>query len=113
MPTVADSLRLGAGFQPDERDRMVDLLGRLDERMRSLPDDSQLELSMKERGEASQRTVLSLRAPGWPHLVGTSAEQDLQAAVIEVRNDLVRQISDQKNSNEPRNRRSMRETHRR
>ena len=42
--------------------------------------------------------------------MATSDEPDIDAALIEVRDDLIRQLTDAKNRTEPRNRRSLRET---
>ena len=47
---------------------------------------------------------------GSERLVATSEQPDLDSAVTEVRDDLIRQLTDAKNRAEPRNRRSLRET---
>jgi ribosome-associated translation inhibitor RaiA len=109
--TVESSLRLGSGFEADERDRIVASWGRLTSRLRSFPNAVvDLELSVKERATPSQRTVLEAGIAGNDRLVATSEEADLDKALNEVRDDLVRQLTDAKNRTEPSNRRSLRDT---
>lgn len=112
--TVDDALRLGSGFGEDERGSIVDGWASLGERLRSFDAGTvDLELSVKERGEASQRTVLEARMPGQSRVVATSNEPDLAQALREVRDDLIRQLTDAKNRTEPRNNASLRDTVRR
>ena len=110
-PTVADTIRLANGLVSSERDMVVAALGRLDERLRSFPAGTvELQLSVKERGTPSQRTTLEAWIAGQPRLAATSSEEHLDAALAEVRDDLIRQITDAKNRTEPRNTRRGRET---
>jgi ribosome-associated translation inhibitor RaiA len=109
--TVEASLRLGNGFTPDERAGIVDGWSSLDARLRSFDAGSvDMELSVKERDEASQRTVLEASIAGWPRMVATSDAPDMTHALHEVRDDLIRQLTDAKNRTEPRNNRSLRST---
>jgi ribosome-associated translation inhibitor RaiA len=109
--SVESSLRLGSGFKAGERDRIVAGWGKLSSRLGSYPQGSvELEMSVKERGTPSQRTVLEAWIAGSDRLVATSAQPDLDSAVTEVRDDLIRQLTDAKTRAEPRNRRSLRET---
>jgi ribosome-associated translation inhibitor RaiA len=109
--TVDSSLRLGSGFDADERAGVVAGWGSLTSRLGSFPRDTvELELSVKERATPSQRTVLEAWIAGSDRLVATSEEPDLDKALTEVRDDLIRQLTDAKNRTEPRNRRSLRET---
>jgi ribosome-associated translation inhibitor RaiA len=105
--TVADSLRLGHGFRNDERSSIVERLSRLDHRLSGMP-GVELELSVKDRDTKKQRTVLEARVPRWQAVVATSNEVDMDDALAEVRDDLLRQLNDQKTRNEPRNNRLMR-----
>ncbi|MEO8692217.1 MAG: HPF/RaiA family ribosome-associated protein [Acidimicrobiales bacterium] len=110
-PTVADTLQLAHGIERAEFDRVVAILSRLDDRLRSFPAGTvKLQLSVKERDTESQRTTLEGWFAGHPRLVATSSRTDIDAALAEVRDDMVRQISDAKNRNEPRNNRALRET---
>lgn len=109
--TVADALKLSNGLAPAETDLVIAALGRLDERLRSFPAGSvTLQLSVKERATPSQRTTLEAWIAGQPRLVATSGRVDFDAALAEVRDDLIRQITDAKNRAEPRNNRLRRET---
>lgn len=101
---VADTLRLGYGFHADERAHVVELLGRLDERLRSFSTDRiELDLAVKERDTPSQRTTLEAKLGGMKRLVATSDHEAIDGAVLEVRDELIRQISDAKNRTEPKN----------
>jgi len=110
-PTVAGTLRLSNGVAPAEFDHVVAALGRLDERFRSYPDGAvELQLSVKERGAPSQRTSLEVWIAGRQRVVATSSRADFDGALAEVRDDLVRQLTDAKNRTEPRNNRLFRES---
>lgn len=109
-PTVAESLRLEYGIKPHEFDHVVDVLGRLDERLRSFRAEAvELRLSVKERDQPSQRTTLEAIIAGMPRIVATSAEEDLDDALAEVRDDLIRQITDAKSRTEPMNNPNLRD----
>jgi ribosome-associated translation inhibitor RaiA len=109
--SVESSLRLGTGFEAQERDRIVAGWSNLTSRLGSFRQGTvELELSVKERATPSQRTVLEAWIAGSDRLVATSEEPDLDKALNEVRDDLIRQLTDAKNRTEPRNRRSLRET---
>ena len=109
--TVESSLRLGSGFDADERDRIVAGWGRLTSRLGSFPNGVvELEISVKERATPSQRTVLEAWIAGRDRLVATSEQADLDKALTEVRDGLIRQLTDAKNRTEPSNRRSLRDT---
>ncbi len=109
--SVESSLRLGTGFHAKERDHIVAGWGNLTSRLSSYRESAvELELSVKERETPSQRTVLEAWIAGSDRLVATSDQPDLDKALIEVRDDLIRQLTDAKNRAEPRNRRALRET---
>ena len=108
-PTVAGTLRLSHGVAPAELDQVVAALGRLDERLRSYPAGAvELQLSVKERGTPTQRTTLEAWIAGRRRVVATSTRPDLDGALAEVRDELVRQLTDAKNRTEPRNSRLLR-----
>ncbi len=88
-------LRLGAGFSEAERDRIVERLSKLDRRLARFPaDGTELVLSVKERDSSGQSVRLECRVPGFSPFVATSTEPDLRAALMDVREDLWRQIDD-------------------
>ncbi len=96
MATVEKVLRVVPGFRGDERDELVGTLASgLDRRLERWDDDQvELELSVKDRDDVQQRVVLEgwVAAKGRTRFVATSEERDLQTAVVEVRDDLRRQI---------------------
>jgi ribosome-associated translation inhibitor RaiA len=92
---TVDQLRLGTGFSDTERDRILNRLRKLDRRLRRFPADAvDLELSVKERDATTQKVTLECRLPGYPSFVATSSEMDLRAALVDVREDLWRQMDD-------------------
>lgn len=109
--TVDESLRLEGDLKPDDRPRIVDSWSALDQRLRSFRAGTvDLMLTMKERDTPSQRTVLEARVVGFDTLVATSTETDVELALAEVRDDLIRQLTDAKNRREPRHNRQLRDT---
>jgi len=90
-----DQLVLGAGFVESERERIVERLSKLNRRLRRFPaDGSWMELRVKERNSSSQSVTLECELPGYAKFVATSSEQNLRDALMDVREDLWRQIDD-------------------
>lgn len=91
---VAQRLRIVSEFREEERAYVLEqLAGKLDKRLaRWEPAQVELELSVKERGTHSQKVVLEAWIADLPHLVATSNELELQAALHDVREDLFKQI---------------------
>ncbi|MGH8983520.1 MAG: HPF/RaiA family ribosome-associated protein [Acidimicrobiia bacterium] len=111
IATVDASLRLGGGLEPAERDHVMACWGSLDARLRSFPAGTvELQLTVKERDTPSQRTTLEAWIAGQPRLVATSSRTTLDQALVEVRDDMIRQLTDAKTRTEPRNRRHYRTT---
>jgi ribosome-associated translation inhibitor RaiA len=109
LSTVEQRLRLGGGFHPDDRERVVGRLSQLEARLKAFrPDAVDLTISVKGRDKPDQRTVLECRIAGWPTMVGTSTKTDLSQAIAEVRQDLIRQLNSAKTRTEPRNSRKRR-----
>jgi hypothetical protein len=107
---LADRLRLGAGLSADDSDHVLELLAPLGRHLvRWRPEDVDLELIVKNRGGSEQKVTLEARLPGWPSLVATSVDRDLDHALVEVRKDMIRQIDDQKARQEPRKGRATRQ----
>lgn len=93
-PDPLDKLRIETGFKANEHAWVIDQFGALGTRLRSFDAESvDMELSVKERGGADQQVTLELWAPGVPHMVATSSRDELGAALQEVRDDLVRQVT--------------------
>ena len=97
--TYRDRLRILPQFRPDEYEKYADILfGRLERRLQRWdPASVELELSVKERDTDSQRVALECWVPGLPKIVGTSKDPELDKAVVEVRDDVWRQIDRQVN----------------
>jgi ribosome-associated translation inhibitor RaiA len=105
---IAERLHLTTGFLASERDWVVRRLAALGSRLRSFPDTQiDLEISLKERRGTDQRVTLECWINRTPrlHLVSTSVERELAAALNEVRDDLIRQVDDAKTRTEPSNNR--------
>ncbi len=108
--TVDHSLRIAHGVKDNERDHVVSLFDKLNSRLRSFPADSvEMQLSIKERDEPSMQTTLEAWIARHEPIIATSHIPDVDAALIEVRDDMIRQITDMKTRQEPRNNRHLRE----
>lgn len=88
-------LRLGAGFTEGDRERVEQRLEKLNRRLKRFPaEGTELWLTVKDRDSTSQQLTLECLAPRYAPLVATSNEPDLRAALLEVREELGRQIND-------------------
>ena len=100
--TVAARLRLGTGFAAAERPDVIERLASLDHALAAFaPEAVELELSMKDRDRPGQSATLQCWVTGWPRLVATSSRPALTASLVEVRDDLRRQLDDAKARNAP------------
>jgi ribosome-associated translation inhibitor RaiA len=107
---LAGRLRLGAGFSDEESGHVLELLAPLGRHLvRWSPEDVDLELLVKNRGGSEQKVTLEAWLPGWPSLVATAVNRDLDQALVEVRKEMIRQIDDQKAKHEPRKGRATRQ----
>ncbi|GIJ24315.1 hypothetical protein Vlu01_49390 [Micromonospora lutea] len=107
--TAAKCLRFNAGFTQADRDWIVAQFATLDARLATFDADAtDLELSVKDREAKGQRVTLECRIAGWPKIVTTSSEEDLRAALNDVRDDLRRKLNDAKTRQEPRNNKHLR-----
>lgn len=86
-------LRIEAGFSETEHDGIRELLSKLDRRLNRFPADAvDMELSVKDRDSTSQKVTLEAWLPNLPRVVATSQEISLQDALMDVREDMLRQI---------------------
>jgi len=94
LTTFQDRLRIVPEFRADEHEQINKLMfGRLERRLsRWRPEEVELELSVKDRDTPKQRMVLECWIAREDRLVATSRESDLMKGVVEVRDDLWRQI---------------------
>ncbi|MDX3659754.1 hypothetical protein PV646_20840 [Streptomyces sp. ID05-26A] len=108
---IDQRLHLATGFHASERDWVVERLSALGSRLRSYRDDQvDLEIAVKDREGVDQRVTLQcwLSSAHRQHLIATSSEQELPAALNEVRDELMRQVDDAKTRTEPRSNRALR-----
>lgn len=88
-------LQLGSGFADAERDGVIARLEKLNRRLKRFPADAtELLLNVKERDTSAQTVTLECRVPRFATFVARSDQADLSAALMEVREDLWRQMDD-------------------
>jgi ribosome-associated translation inhibitor RaiA len=108
--TVEDCLRVGAGFSQGDRNWIAEQFATLDARLAGFPvDRTELEVSVKDRDARGQKVTLECWIAGRQKIVTTSLEEDLHAALNDVRDDLRRRLNDSKTRQEPRHNRHLRE----
>jgi ribosome-associated translation inhibitor RaiA len=108
--TVEDCLRVGAGFTQGDRNWIAEMFATLDARLASFhADATELEISVKDREAKGQKVTLECWIGGRDKVVTTSSEEDLHAAIMDVRDDLRRRLNDSKTRQEPRHNRHLRE----
>jgi ribosome-associated translation inhibitor RaiA len=101
--TVDACLHLGHGFREDERASVVSLLDRLDHHLASEEAEHvRLDLHVKDPGQRGRKVTLECRIAGLPELVATSERDDMPAALAQVRDELVRQLDEEKSKRSPR-----------
>jgi len=108
--TVDECLRVGAGFSQGDRNWIAEQFGTLDARLAGFhADTTELEVSVKDREAPGQKVTLECWIAGRQKVVTTSSEEDLHAALNDVRDDLRRKLNDAKTKQEPRHNRHLRE----
>ncbi|WP_208976801.1 hypothetical protein [Geodermatophilus obscurus] len=106
---MAQSLRLAGGIAAAERAGLVARLSALDDQLARYPAEAvELELSVEARGTRGQRLTLECSISGMVRMVAASAEWDLRAALMRVREGMRRQLDDAATRREPRNDRHLR-----
>jgi ribosome-associated translation inhibitor RaiA len=109
--TVEDCLRVGAGFSQGDRAWIAEQFATLDARLAAFPADStELEVMVKDRAARGQKVTLECWVAGHQKIVTTSTEEDLHAALNDVRDDMRRKLNDAKTRQEPRHNRHLRDT---
>jgi ribosome-associated translation inhibitor RaiA len=108
--TVDECLRVGGGFSQGDRNWIAEQFGTLDARLAGFhADTTELEVSVKDREAKGQKVTLECWIAGRQKIVTTSEEEDLHAALNDVRDDLRRKLNDAKTKQEPRHNRHLRE----
>ena len=109
--TVADSLSLHGEMDNGDFDMIVDHWSKLDARLRSFDSGTvSMQLFVKERNTKSQHITLDVKIDGHNPLVATSSNTDFEQSLNEVRDEMIRQITDMKTKSEPRNNKHLRGT---
>ena len=112
--TVADSLTVHGDLHQADIDKLVDHWSKLDARLRSFDAGTvAMDLFVKDRDTKSQHVTLDVKIDRHDPLVATSSNTDLDRALNEVRDEMIRQLGDMKAKTEPRNNKHLRETPRR
>jgi ribosome-associated translation inhibitor RaiA len=94
---LAQRLRLGVGFGAEDRTHLLEVLSALNRHLAHWrPEQVDLQVSVKDRGGREQKVTLEAWLPGRPPLIATSAKADLGRALVDVRNDMIRQLQDDK-----------------
>ncbi|MFF5078544.1 HPF/RaiA family ribosome-associated protein [Actinoplanes sp. NPDC000266] len=107
--TVGECLRVGAGFSQGDRNWIAEQFVTLDSRLAGFHADStELEVMVKDRDAPGQKVTLECWIAGRQKIVTTSTEEDLNAALHDVRDDLRRKLDDAKTRQEPRSNRHLR-----
>ncbi|MEV6495626.1 HPF/RaiA family ribosome-associated protein [Actinoplanes sp. NPDC051633] len=108
--TVGECLRVGAGFSQGDLNWIASEFEPLDSRLAGFHADStELEVSVKDRQARGQKVTLECWIAGRQKIVTTSSEEDLKAALHDVRDDLRRRLNDSKTKQEPRHNKHLRE----
>lgn len=108
--SVGECLRAGAGFSQGDLNWIAEQFATLDGRLASFhADTTELEVSVKDRAARGQKVTLECWIAGRQKIVTTSNEDDLHAALHDVRDDLRRRLNDAKSKQEPRSNRHLRE----
>jgi ribosome-associated translation inhibitor RaiA len=90
-----EQLRIGFGFEESERSRIIELLRKLDRQLQRFPAEAvDLELTVKDRDTTAQKVTLEAWLPNMPRVVVTSREHSMRDALMEVREDLWRQLKE-------------------
>jgi ribosome-associated translation inhibitor RaiA len=106
---LADELRLGAGFTAEERPWVLEALSALVPHLaRWDPAEVGLEASVKHRDGKEQQVTLRADLPGYPPLVASAVDRDLDHALAEAKRELIRQVEDEKKKREPKSNRLLR-----
>jgi hypothetical protein len=94
-PASTEQIRLGAGFQSDERSDIVNRMRKLDRRLQRFDAEAtDIEVSVKGRDSQEQQVVLEAWLPGHDRFVAVSREAKLKDALNHVRDEMWRQIDD-------------------
>ncbi len=108
--TVADSLTVHGDLHDADVKKLLDHWSKLDTRLRSFEAGQvDMQLFVKERDTKSQHVTLDVKIDGYNPLVASSSSTDLDHALNEVRDEMIRQLTDAKGKREPRKNKHLRD----
>jgi hypothetical protein len=91
-----DQLRVEFGFVESERPRIVEIMRKLDRQLKRYPADAvDMELYVKDRETTTQKVTMEVWLPHFPPVVATSEKPALRDALMDVREEVLRQIKEQ------------------
>jgi hypothetical protein len=91
-----EQLRIEFGFEESERPRIVDVLRKLDRQLQRWSADAvDIHLYVKDRDTLAQKVTMDVRVPNLPRIIATSRETQLHDALMDVRDEALRQIKEQ------------------
>jgi hypothetical protein len=99
---ILEQVRLRGGLSEVDRQRVADDLAPLARRLaRWRPEGVEVEVGVKDRGALHQQVTVEVRVPRWPPLVGHGVDRDVDRAVREARDEVIRQIDEEKTQRDP------------
>jgi hypothetical protein len=106
---VEQALRVHGHLEPHEYQGILRHWTSLDHRLRSFAGEAiDLQLFVNERDTPSQHVTLEVRIPGHRMLVASSVRPEMGPALHDIRDSMVRQLTDLKTRTEPRHSRELR-----
>ncbi len=110
-PIVVDALRVHGHLATHEVNDLIAHWSKLDQRLQSFRDRSiNLDLHVNDRDTPSQHMTLDVQIGGFKPFIASSSASTLVAGLNEVRDEMIRQLTDAKDRTEPRNNRRLRES---
>lgn len=108
--TIAACLRVHGPVTAAEFDEIAHHWAPLETRLRGFAEGSvALDLYVKDRDTPSQHLTLEAKLVTWPPLVATTSETDLDHALNVVRDEMIRLVTDAKETHRERRRTSVRD----
>jgi hypothetical protein len=106
---VEQALRVHGHLEPHEYQGILRHWTSLDHRLQSFAGDAiDLQLFVNDRDTPSQHITLEVRIPGHRTLVASSARPAIGPALHDIRDSMVRQLTDLKTREQPRHSRELR-----
>ncbi len=105
VASVAACLTVHGTLHESESSALIHHWAKLDHRLRSFDDGTvKLDLYIKDRDTSSQHLTLEATIDRWPKLVATADGGQLEHSLNEVRDEMIRLITDERSRRHPRHR---------